>query len=149
MRRVVMIVAALAAVATGFVLVRGAGGSDDGDSVVTSDRGLVSQQVSSGDIDIVVKPEQLDDRQATFTITLDTHATELDADITQATLDVDGTAWPVADWSGDGPGGHHRSGLLRFTAGGRPTGTAVLTLNDLPEPVAVTWTLASNNGGER
>ncbi len=58
-----------------------------------------------------------------------------------ASTDVSGVAWPVESWSGDGPGGHHREGELRFGSGGAATGTARLALPGFPEPVEVTWDL--------
>lgn len=146
MRRLIVIVAVIAVVVTAFVLVLARANLNDADDV-TAGSGLAAQEVNSGDIDIVVRPDVLDDRGATFSITLDTHATELDADLTRASLDVDGTSWPVDGWNGDEPGGHHRSGQLRFTAAGQPTGTVVLTLRDFPDPVVVTWTLDDIEAG--
>jgi hypothetical protein len=140
MRRLIVILAVIAVVVTMFALVLAREDSNGGDDV-TADTGLAAQEVSSGDIDIVVTPDRLDDVGATFIITLDTHATELDADLTRASLDVDGTRWPVDGWNGDESGGHHRSGQLRFTAAGRPAGAVVLTMSDFPDPVEVTWTL--------
>lgn len=143
MRRLIIVLAVVVATVITIVLVAGRGRSNDR-SEVTANTALDSQQASSGDIDIDVQPEQLDDRGATFTITLDNHATELDADLTLASLDVDGTTWPVAEWDGDEPGGHHRTGQLRFTAAGRAAGQVVLTLTDLPDPVEITWVLEAD-----
>lgn len=143
MRRLILILGVLVATAIALVLVVERDRSNDR-AEVAADSALVSKQASSGDIDIVVQLEQLDNLGATFTVTLDTHATELDADLTQASLDVGGTTWPVAGWNGDEPGGHHRSGQLRFTAAGRPAGRVVLTLKDLPDPVVVRWTLEAD-----
>lgn len=147
MRRLIIVLAVLAAATVALALAAGRDRSN-ARTEVAADNAFVSQQVSSGDIDVIVQPEQLDDRGATFTITLDTHSTELDADLTQASLDVDGTTWPVAGWNGDEPGGHHREGQLRFAANGRPAGTVVLTLNDLPDPIELTWTLEADTEGE-
>lgn len=147
MRRLIMILGVLAATVVALILVVGRDRSNDSVELANGTT-LVAKQASSGDIDIVVQLEQLDDLGATFTVTLDTHATELDADLTQASLDVDGTTWPVAAWNGDEPGGHHRSGQLRFTAAGRPSGSVVLTLKDLPDPVELTWTLESDTGAD-
>jgi hypothetical protein len=145
--RLIMFLVVLAATVIAVVLVAGRHRSNDR-AEVAADTVFVFQQVSSGDIDVVVQPEQLDDRGATFTITLDTHATELTADLTQASLVIDDTTWQVAGWNGDEPGGHHREGQLRFAANGRPAGTAVLTLNDLPDPIELTWTLEAGTEGE-
>lgn len=103
--------------------------------------GLEAQEVTSGEVDVTMEPVQLDDRGAAFRIVLDTHAVDLAADLTRATLEVGGTPWPVETWSGDGPGGHHREGELRFESAGPATGTAVLVLPELPEPVEASWEL--------
>jgi len=44
-------------------------------------------------------------------------------------------------WTGDGPGGHHRSGALRFNPAGAAHGTAQLTIDGLDQPVTVAWPL--------
>jgi hypothetical protein len=127
---VIVVVAAGLALAT-------RGGDDDPAAAVEA--GLEARTVSSGEIDIEIEPRQLDDERAVFAITLDTHSVELSADLTRATLEVDGISWPVEVWSGDGPGGHHREGDLRFASNGAATGTARLALQGFSEPVEVTW----------
>lgn len=73
---------------------------------------------------------------------LDTHSVEPDADLAaSAVLEVDGVGWPVVEWSGDGPGGHHRSGELRFDSGGPARGAARLTITGFADPVEVSWDL--------
>lgn len=51
-----------------------------------------------------------------FAVVLDTHSSDLDDDLTQtATLVTDdGREIKPAAWSGAGPGGHHREGVLEF-----------------------------------
>lgn len=109
------------------------------DPTLVREGGLEARTVSSGEVDIKIEPRQLDDQQAVFAITLDTHSVELSADLSRATLEVDGITWPVEEWSGDGPGGHHREGELRFASSGTAIGTARLAFRDFPEPVEVTW----------
>jgi hypothetical protein len=123
-------------VAAGVVLAARGG---DGDTAPAVQAELEARSVSSGEVDIKIEPRQLDDQRAVFAITLDTHSVELSADLTRATLEVDGIAWPVEQWSGDGPGGHHREGDLRFASNGAATGTARLSLQGFSEPVEVTW----------
>jgi hypothetical protein len=113
----------------------------DHDPTVVEGAGLEVRTVSAGSVDITIEPRQLDDQQAVFAITLDSHSVDLSADLTRATLEVGGTIWPVEEWSGDAPGGHHREGDLRFESAGAATGTARLALDGFPEPVEVTWEL--------
>jgi hypothetical protein len=69
------------------------------------------------------------------------HTVDLDLDVAaNAALTVDDTDWVDTTWDGAGPGGHHRQGTIRFTAGGRLSGDAVLTIGGLDEPVTVRWT---------
>ncbi len=51
-----------------------------------------------------------------FHIVLDTHGAELSDDLTQsATLfTADGRSFRPLGWTGAGPGGHHRAGVLAF-----------------------------------
>lgn len=69
-----------------------------------------------------------------FDIAFETHSVDLAFDVEQIALlsDKNGTIY-TAVWSGSPPGGHHRSGTLRFTP-------------DLPRPGAVTLTLSDIAG---
>ncbi len=103
---------------------------------------LPVRAVQAGAVQVKITPTVLDASGAKFTIVLDTHSADLSLDLTTASqLDVDGTAWAIEGWSGDGPGGHHRSGQLQFTAKGPAQGTATLRISGLPEPVEATWEL--------
>jgi hypothetical protein len=76
---------------------------------------------------------------AVLDVALDTHSEELSMDLDSAQLQVDGITWPITGWDGDGPGGHHREGELRFEAAGPVAGTARLALGGFGEPVDVDW----------
>ena len=103
---------------------------------------MPTRTITAGAVIIKIEPRQLDAGGAVFKVTFDTHSVDLDQDLErQARLTVGATTWPVAGWSGDGPGGHHRTGELRFTAAGAPTGTATLDIDGLPETVHATWNL--------
>lgn len=58
------------------------------------------------------------DGSLAFEIVLDTHSRELSEDLRKAVVLVtgDGKMHAPADWKGDGPGGHHRKGVLTFKA---------------------------------
>lgn len=105
---------------------------------------LPSRTVEAGAVTVTLEPRRLDATAAIIKVSFDTHSVALDLDVArQATLVVNGTTWPAAGWSGDGPGGHHREGELRFTPAGPATGTSTLTIGGLPEPVTASW----NRGG--
>lgn len=145
-RRVIvgsLAVVALAVIA--IVLIAATGGDDDKNTTVTqAATGLAARTVKAGAVTVKIEPQQLDARGAAFKITFDTHSVDLSSDMTRATrLEVGGAAWKVAGWTGDGPGGHHREGELRFTPAGPAAGNARLTISGLPGPVAATWELGS------
>lgn len=102
--------------------------------------GLGIRNFTAGEIDLTIEPLQLDETGASFAISLDTHSAELSMDLaSRAELEVAGTAWSGAAWEGDGPGGHHRSGELRFEPGGPATGTVQLALAAFSDPIELTW----------
>ena len=141
-RRLILAISAVAI--AGLALAACDGSSDDSDDASGQAAGLAERTVKAGEVDVKIEPTQLDTDGATFKIVLDTHAVELSMDIARsARLEVGDTAWDVAGWTGDGPGGHHREGELRFTASGPARGTARLTLSGFPGPVAASWALGS------
>ena len=104
--------------------------------------GLEAQSAEAGAVSVRVAPRQLDEDGAVFVVSMDTHEVELDADLTAtATLTVDGRTWSSPQWSGDGAGGHHREGELRFEGSAPARGEVVLALGGFPEPVRLTWQL--------
>lgn len=139
MRRGVILLGAAVVVVGGlFVLTTGGG---DGSSSPEARSGLETRTIAAGEVEVEIEPVRVDDEGAVFAVTMDTHSVELSADMELATLTVDGTEWPGATWSGDGPEGHHREGELTFVAAGTPSGTMVLTIRGLPEPVEAAWAL--------
>ncbi|HCM36727.1 MAG: hypothetical protein A3J30_04360 [Candidatus Wildermuthbacteria bacterium RIFCSPLOWO2_02_FULL_47_9c] len=84
---------------------------------------LEPQTNSEGVVNITVTPQDFSNREWNFTIVLDTHSEELTADLTKTAvlLDDKGNEYmPIAWEEGflpagrQAPGGHHRSGILRF-----------------------------------
>jgi hypothetical protein len=103
---------------------------------------LPTRTVDAGSVEITITPTRFDAQGATFAIVLDTHTVELSMDLAaSAVLDVDGATWPTAGWSGNGAGGHHRTGELRFDSAGAPRGMARLTIAGFSKPVEATWEL--------
>ena len=132
MRRLIVVVGVLT------VLVAACGG----DKEPAARASLAERKVVAGEVTVTIQPVRIAQDGAEFKIVLDTHSVELDLDVAGAArLVVDGTEWRGATWDGAGPGGHHREGTLRFSAGGPPAGDAVLTISGLDRPTAARWTL--------
>ena len=75
---------------------------------------------------VVVTPKVLTAGATTwdFDVTLDTHTKPLNEDLVavSALVDEQGRSNSPSSWQGDPPGGHHRKGILKFTApAGNPT----------------------------
>ncbi|KKW48028.1 MAG: hypothetical protein UY99_C0017G0025 [Parcubacteria group bacterium GW2011_GWA1_59_11] len=81
-----------------------------------------------GDVSVEVSPVFSSDVWR-FDIALNTHSVELDEDIAaSAALIADGrTVRPLA-WTGDPPGGHHRTGSLEFAPLSPPPDSVELVL---------------------
>lgn len=70
-----------------------------------------------------------------FAIKLDTHSATLDDDLTKtAVLLVDGREIAPSGWSGAGPGGHHREGVLKFPASTQAPAVIELRIQRDSEP---------------
>ena len=137
MRRLVI----ATAVAIAFTALAACGGNGD-DAPSPSSAVLPTRTVEAGEVTVKIEPLRVDAGGAEFKFTFDTHSVALDLDVARsASLTVAGAAWGGASWSGDGPGGHHREGTLRFVPSGPPRGTVALGLVGLPGPVDATWTL--------
>ncbi len=79
---------------------------------------LAPQTRSEGGVQVKVTPKNITVAADTwdFEIALNTHSVALDQDLVKTTVLVDAQGkqyLPIA-WEGDPPGGHHRSGVLRF-----------------------------------
>lgn len=75
-----------------------------------------------------------------FALVLDTHSSDLSDDLLNtAVLVVNGQELRPAAWSGSGPGGHHREGVLKFNAGEAASGTVELRIQRPGEASARTF----------
>ena len=79
---------------------------------------LAPQARSEGGVHVKVTPKNITVPADTwdFEVALNTHSVALDQDLAKTTVLVDAQGeqyLPIA-WEGDPPGGHHRSGILRF-----------------------------------
>ena len=86
----------------------------------TSDASAFEARTSdAAGVRVVVTPKAVTPGAATwdFEITMDTHTKPLTEDLVRNTvlISADRRMMPTA-WQGDAPGGHHRKGVLRFSA---------------------------------
>ena len=80
---------------------------------------LPLQESYEGQVMVAVTPLEVTPGQAwRFEVQLNTHSVALDQDLAASSvlLAADGSELPAVQWTGDGPGGHHRSGVLIFAA---------------------------------
>ena len=75
-----------------------------------------SKTSAEGAITVTVTPKSLTGGVWNFEISLSTHSVELNEDLTTAAVLIDesGKEFKPISWEGDGPGGHHRKGVLKF-----------------------------------
>jgi hypothetical protein len=94
---------------------------------------LAPQIDSGGQVTIEVAPLALGEDVWEFKVALNTHSVDLGFDLTEvSTLRCDrGQEFEAAAWDGSGPGGHHRSGVLRFAALDHPTSTVEVVIRDV------------------
>lgn len=141
-RRLIAIGIAATAVAGAVALVATRGDAGNAAGGASAGSTFETRTEDAGEVTVKATLLQLGDAGAVAEVVFDTHAVELDLDVAAgATLTVGGVAWPTGGWDGDGPGGHHREGELRFSAAGRAEGDAVLMLAGLSEPLTFRWPL--------
>lgn len=71
---------------------------------------------SQGEVSVEVTPKKIGRSVFEFEISMNTHSVTLDQDMAAVSklIDDQKTEYKPVFWKGDGPGGHHRSGALRF-----------------------------------
>ena len=81
---------------------------------------LAAQKNSAGGVTVAVTPAKLVAGAKTwdFSIVLDTHTQDLSDDLADSAVLMNdrGNEFKALAWDGAAPGGHHRSGVLRFNA---------------------------------
>jgi len=77
---------------------------------------LATQSSADRGVTLKVTPKTIGPAsELEFAVVLDTHSAELDDDLVKsAVLLVDGKELRPVSWTGAGPGGHHREGVLKF-----------------------------------
>lgn len=128
------IILVLILVATAFIVSQMAGTDEKKKEII-----LETKENVGGEVTVSVTPLVLKSGfPASFDIAFETHSVDLLFDVEQIATFSDGSSTSyVPHWEGSPPGGHHRSGTLRFTpdlpaqAGlQRPT-IITLTLNNI------------------
>ena len=105
---------------------------------------VAARKSAANGITVTVTPNLSDAATWSFKVVLDTHSQELSDDLVKtATLSADGKRYTPTAWEGAAPGGHHRDGVLRFTAvTPRPSAIALeLRRPDESTPRVFTWQL--------
>lgn len=80
--------------------------------------GLKPVTTNEASVAVKVTPRTLEGAVWEFEVAFDTHSQELDDDLMKSATLVAADGRPAAplEWKGAPPGGHHRSGVLRFAA---------------------------------
>lgn len=105
-----------------FILYKFVGNTSQDNKVLTQpqkENTLYTQTNSEGTVTVKVTPRNISEDKKTwqFQIVLDTHTGSLDEDLTKnAVLTSDQGELQPTTWEGTPPGGHHREGVLIFSA---------------------------------
>jgi hypothetical protein len=80
----------------------------------------VTRTSDEAGVRVIVTPKMMerDAKVWEFTVVMDTHVKPLNDDLAQvaALVDAAGRRYLPVAWQGDPPGGHHRKGVLQFSA---------------------------------
>lgn len=100
-----------------------------------------TRTLTAGEVTVQITALSLDASGARFDVTVDTHSGDLDLDMARAgQLRINQQPAGPGSWSGSGPGGHHREGVLTYATAVPPGADVELRLSGLPQEVAATWT---------
>lgn len=69
-----------------------------------------------GGVTVTVSPRNVTGNLWEFEVVMDTHTVALNDDLARSAVLVTPEGEVPASWRGDGPGGHHRKGVLTFKA---------------------------------
>jgi hypothetical protein len=108
---------------------------------------LSEQKSTEAGVTVSVTPQAIAAGAKTwnFDVALNTHSQDLSDDFSKTTVLVDdrGAEYRPVAWEGAGPGGHHRSGVLKFAAGKQlPQSLEMrMTRPGEPKPRSFRWQL--------
>ena len=116
-------------------------------STVALGAGALSPQTSSGSmVMITVTPHPQAAGKWEFDVALNTHSGAMNDDLVKSAVLVtaDGKQFAPTAWRGDGPGGHHRKGVLSFESTEASTSAVELRIQRPGEPAARSFRWALN-----
>ena len=99
-----------------------------------TDSSYAEQKDETGPVTVTIKPVALPENgDWEFAWTLQTHSVDLSMDIIEAVVLItgDGSEMKPTSWDGDPPGGHHRTGTVRFTAPDPPSESIVVQVKNV------------------
>ncbi|AHB40137.1 MAG: hypothetical protein ACD_24C00479G0003 [uncultured bacterium] len=100
-----------------------------------SNNGLETKESNDGPVSVTVTPLDVGDNASlwSFDIALNTHSEEIGEDLTVVSVLIDdgGKTYRPISWEGSAPGGHHRSGVLKFSAISPRPNTLELKINNV------------------
>lgn len=101
----------------------------------TSGWDLSSRRNDAGRVVVDVAPLTLSGDAWEFEVAFNTHSVNLGFDVTEVSvLRCDqGQEYTPTVWEGPGPGGHHRSGVLKFAALDHSTSSVEIVIRDVAE----------------
>ncbi|HXU94015.1 MAG TPA: hypothetical protein VFP33_10205 [Gallionella sp.] len=126
-----------------------------GDIVAVSnaaESGYAPQTSDAREIKVTVTPQNISSGGKTwdFSVTAESHTKSIDDDLARsAVLIADGRRYEPLTWEGAPPGGHHRKGVLRFTAI-KPVQASIelqIRLNGEAAPRSFRWMLKGKGYG--
>lgn len=93
--------------------------SSKNDNIPPKEQPVLSSQTNAeGMVEVTVTPKDLSPSSPSwdFDVILTNHSGSLDQDLTKSAVLIDdkGNKFVPTAWEGDPPGGHHRSGVLKF-----------------------------------
>ena len=99
--------------------------------------GLETIESNEGPVSVAVTPLDLETASPSwsFDVTLNTHSEEIGEDLVAVSelLDDAGKIYKPTSWEGSPPGGHHRSGILKFNSISPRPESLELKINNLGE----------------
>ncbi len=95
-------------------------GADGFSRNINNNSGLETKESNDGPVSVTVTPLDTGDNSPlwSFDIALNTHSEEIGEDlaVVSVLMDDEGKTYRPISWEGSPPGGHHRSGVLKFSA---------------------------------
>lgn len=97
---------------------------------------LAAVATTQAAVTVKVTPRIVDSAVWEFEVVMDTHAQDLGDDllVSAKLVAADGSEVAPLEWKGSAPGGHHRTGVLRFQAPNPAPATIVLRITRAGEP---------------